>query len=200
MDKPVYLGSKSPRRKELLGLTGIKFNIFSITGMDEDALLAEYPGDILEAAEHLAVEKARLALSSKDDGIFITADTLVITDDGSVLGKPSGKDEARQFLNLLAGNWHTVVTGVALAESGSQDQAEIRIASTLETTRVKFAPMTSDEIEEYIATDEPYDKAGGYGIQGRASVHIEGIEGCYFNVVGFPLHAFWKLWKSFTCS
>jgi len=86
-----------------------------------------------------------------------------------------------------------VATGVALAES-----PEGRIDSVLESTRVKFARMSAGEVEEYIATGEPFDKAGGYGIQGRASIYIERIEGCYFNVVGFPLHAFWKMWRRFT--
>jgi septum formation protein len=107
-----------------------------------------------------------------------------------VLGKPRDPSEAVMFLDRLAGNWHTVATGVALSEKG-------RIESILEATRVKFAPMTAKEIRDYIATGEPFDKAGGYDIQGRASIYIERIEGDYFNVVGFPVHAFWEMWKKF---
>ncbi len=160
--------------------------------VDEAAILEGYSGDVESQAEFIARAKAEVALKLGIPGIFITADTLVISDDGAVLGKPRDEREATLFLDRLAGNWHTVATGVAVAQ-GSPD----RIESVLETTRVKFAAMTDDEIREYIATGEPFDKAGGYGIQGRVSIHIEKIDGCYFNVVGFPLHAFWKLWKHF---
>ncbi|MCK4720680.1 Maf family protein, partial [bacterium] len=132
-------------------------------------------------------------------GTFITADTIVISDDGVVLGKPSDNSEAALFLDRLAGNWHTVATGVAVSSrdiSGTPGDGD-RIVSILVTTRVKFIPMSVSEILEYIATSEPFDKAGGYGIQGQASKYIEKIDGCYFNVVGFPISAFWKLWKEF---
>ncbi len=196
MAKTLYLASASPRRKELLGLTDLEFQLIQPGDIDEEAILQNHSGDLLEQAEFLAREKGRIALEQGASGIFITADTLVIADDGTVLGKPADEVEAGMFLDRLAGNWHTVATGVALSEN--IEGTEPRIESTLETTRVKFAPMTDEEITAYIATVEPYDKAGGYGIQGRASIHIERIDGCYFNVVGFPLHAFWELWKKFT--
>jgi septum formation protein len=198
MAKKIYLGSRSPRRKELLALTGLVFEVHPLEEIDEEALLSGYRGDVTRRAEHLAREKGRMALKLGLPGVFITADTLVIADDGTVLGKPREAGEAAVFLDRLAGNWHTVATGVALTETGSPGSAEGRIDSVLATTRVKFAPMTQQEIEAYIATGEPFDKAGGYGIQGRASIYIERIDGCYFNVVGFPLHAFWELWKRFT--
>ncbi|HDS30982.1 MAG TPA: septum formation protein Maf [Firmicutes bacterium] len=197
MDKPIYLGSKSPRRRELLALTGLIFKVRPLEEMDEEALLSDYRGEIIGGAEFLAVEKARKAMKLEMPGYFITADTLVISDDGKVLGKPRDNDEAKMFLDRLAGNWHTVATGVALSEAPCEICPDGRIESIVETTRVKFAPMDALEIQQYIETGEPFDKAGGYGIQGRASIHIERIEGCYFNVVGFPLHAFWKMWKRF---
>ena len=197
MEPIIYLWSKSPRRKELLELTGLKFQVHAPVEADENSLLMGYKGDVIGRARFLAIEKAKMALKSGIPGIFITADTLVISDDGAVLGKPSDKGEAQVFLDRLAGNWHTVATGVALAESQSEKYPDGRIDSIIETTRVKFAPMTPKEIRDYIATGEPFDKAGGYGIQGRASIYIEGIEGCFFNVVGFPLNAFWKMWKKF---
>jgi septum formation protein len=196
MAKNLYLASASPRRKELLELTDLEFQLIQPGDIDEEAILRNHSGDVLDQAEFLAREKGRIALEQGVSGIFITADTLVIADDGTVLGKPADELEAGMFLDRLAGNWHTVATGVALSEN--IEGATPRIESVLETTRVKFAPMTDEEISAYIATGEPYDKAGGYGIQGRASIHIERIDGCYFNVVGFPLHAFWKLWKKFT--
>jgi septum formation protein len=186
----LFLCSHSPRRKELLELTGLKFEVCPLHGIDEEALLEGYAGEVSGRAEFLARKKADVALRLDIPGMFITADTIVVSDDGAVLGKPRDPSEAEMFLDRLAGNWHTVATGVALCEKG-------RIESILETTRVKFAPMTAREIRDYIATGEPFDKAGGYGIQGRASIYIERIEGDYFNVVGFPVHAFWGMWKGF---
>jgi septum formation protein len=193
----LYLSSHSPRRKELLELTGLKFDVHPIANIDEDKLTEHYKGDVLFRAEYLAREKAKAVPGLGISGIFITADTLVIADDGIVLGKPKDASEAEVFLDRLSGNWHTVATGVALSEI-SPESKKPRVESILETTRVKFTAMTSREIRDYIVTNEPYDKAGGYGIQGRASIYIERIEGCYFNVVGFPLHAFWQMWKEFT--
>jgi septum formation protein len=217
MTHRIYLCSKSPRRAELLELTGLKFEVFSLDDVDEEALLRGHEGDVIGRAEYLAREKAKAALRLGKPGIFITADTLVIADDGAVLGKPADTNEAELFLDRLAGNWHTVATGVALSEveasvveaseveaseveASESDGIKTRTSSLVETTRVKFASMTAAEIRRYIATGEPFDKAGGYGIQGRASVYIERIEGCYFNVVGFPVHAFWEMWKAFTKS
>jgi len=201
MAKTLYLASASPRRKELLELTDLAFTVKTPGEIDEEALLKDFAGDVLEQAEYLARAKGRIVLDEGITGIFITADTLVIADDGTVLGKPANELEAGLFLDRLAGNWHTVATGVALSENiKDAENVEVsgsRTESILETTRVKFAPMTDDEMKAYIATGEPFDKAGGYGIQGRASIHIERIDGCYFNVVGLPLHAFWKLWGKF---
>ena len=186
----LYLCSKSPGRRELLDLTGLKFEVRPLDGIDEDSLLKGYHGKVSRRAEFLARKKADAALKMGIDGIFITANTIVVSDDGAVLGKPRDPKEAEMFLDRLAGNWHTVATGVALSAQG-------RIESILETTRVKFAPMTAREIRDYIATGEPFDKAGGYGIQGRASIYIERIDGDYFNVVGFPVHKFWEMWTKF---
>ena len=196
-DKKIYLASASPRRKELLNLTGLTFSVRPLENVEEDVILRGCDYELDESAEFLAREKAKAALERNIEGIVITADTIVISDDGQMLGKPANVSEAALFLDRLAGNWHTVATGVAIAERDPAANKD-RIVSTLETTRVKFAPMTDKEIQDYIATGEPFDKAGGYGIQGRVSIFIERIEGDYFNVVGFPLHAFWKAWKKFT--
>lgn len=195
----IYLASQSTRRQELLKLTGLEFEIKPLENFDERRALKDYSGDVVGQAEFLSRAKAVAALASNLTGTFITADTIVISDDGVVLGKPSDESEAALFLDRLAGNWHTVATGVAVS---SRDISEKpgdgdRIESILVTTRVKFFPMSGTEILEYIATGEPFDKAGGYGIQGQASKYIEKIEGCYFNVVGFPISAFWKLWNEF---
>lgn len=195
----IYLASQSTRRQELLKLTGLEFEIKPLENFDEQSALKDYSGDVVGQAEFLARAKASAALASNLPGTFITADTIVISDDGVVLGKPSDKSEAALFLDRLAANWHTVATGVAVSRrdiSGDPGGGE-RIESILVTTRVKFFPMSGSEMREYIATGEPFDKAGGYGIQGRASKYIEKIDGCYFNVVGFPISAFWKLWIEF---
>jgi len=197
MADKIYLCSSSPRRRELLALTGLEFEVMPLEGIEEDAFLHSCQGDVVERAEKLALKKMEVALGLGIPGIFITADTLVISDDGAVLGKPATAKEAEVFLDRLAGNWHTVATGVALGKL-PQVGGKPLVDSVLEVTRVKFAPMSLDEIRDYIATGEPFDKAGGYGIQGRASIYIERIEGDYFNVVGFPLHAFWKMWKRFS--
>lgn len=199
MDELIYLASRSPRRRELLQLTGLEFEILPLEIQDEKALLEGFSGDIVEQAECIALAKIRLALDSNLPGIFIAADTIVVSEDGVVLGKPANKLEVGLYLDRLSGNWHTVATGVALARRQKSESlgGTEHIESVLVTTRVKFSPMTRTEIREYIATGEPFDKAGGYGIQGRASIFIEKIDGCYFNVVGFPLNAFWNLWKNF---
>jgi len=197
MTNTIYLASASPRRRELLALTGLEFTVRPLDEIDEEAYVRDYDGEVTSQAGFLAREKAKHAVALDIPGIFITADTLVISDDGAVLGKPRDDEEATLFLDRLAGNWHTVATGVALTENKA-DGNPAKIDSILATTRVKFAPMTDDEILDYIHTGEPFDKAGGYGIQGRASIYIEKIDGCYFNVVGFPLNAFWGMWRKFT--
>jgi septum formation protein len=190
MPKTIFLASKSPRRRELLALTGLTFSIFETNEVDEEDVISKYIGETEKASEFMAVEKANNVLKSGVDGIFITADTIVVDESKSILGKPADEEEAAKFLRILSGKWHMVSTGVAIVDS-----ADKKIHSINETTLVKFGPMTDEEISSYIATGEPFDKAGGYGIQGRASIYIEKIDGCYFNVVGFPLYAFWNLWK-----
>ena len=117
--------------------------------------------------------------STAEGDILLTADTVVIAG-GEILGKPKDKDECRQFMNMLSGRTHQVATGCCIISKG-------RKTSFTEITDVTFRQLTDEEIEEYISTDEPYDKAGGYGIQGKASLLIEKINGDYFNVVGLPL-------------
>jgi septum formation protein len=109
--------------------------------------------------------------------------------DGELLGKPSGAEDAARMLRLLSGREHRVLTGVAVALEG-------KLRTGCETTRVVFDEISEEQIAAYVASGEPFDKAGAYGIQGRASVFVKGIEGCYFNVVGLPLHLLAKLLES----
>lgn len=183
--KKVILGSGSPRRRELLHLL---FERFEVVAADVDETLAE--SEPQAVAEKLAMRKAEAVLqkTGEADALIIGADTLVFAE-GQILGKPRDKADAKAMLRLLSGRTHQVITGVALLEGG-------RGCVFSETTDVTFAPMKPEEIEEYVATADPMDKAGAYGIQGRASRYIAGIRGCYYNVMGLPVHRLYEELKS----
>ncbi|MBR3969933.1 MAG: septum formation protein Maf [Ruminococcus sp.] len=171
----IILASASPRRRELMGIITPDFTAVSI---DADETL---PDNInpLTASEYLAEIKASAAAEKFPDSIVIGCDTTVICG-GEILGKPKNKEECRRFMNMLSGRTHQVATGCCII-------AKNRKTSFTEITEVTFRQLSAKEIEEYISTDEPYDKAGGYGIQGKASLLIEKINGDYFNVVGLPV-------------
>lgn len=171
----IILASASPRRRELMGIITPDFTAVSI---DADETL---PDNInpLTASEYLAEKKASAAAEKFPDSIVIGCDTTVICG-GEILGKPKNKEECRRFMNMLSGRTHQVATGCCII-------AKNRKTSFTEITEVTFRQLSAEEIEEYISTDEPYDKAGGYGIQGKASLLIEKINGDYFNVVGLPV-------------
>lgn len=171
----IILASASPRRRELMGIITPDFTAVSI---DADETL---PDNInpLTASEYLAEIKASAAAEKFPDSIVIGCDTTVICG-GEILGKPKNKEECRRFMNMLSGRTHQVATGCCII-------AKNRKTSFTEITEVTFRQLSAEEIEEYISTDEPYDKAGGYGIQGKASLLIEKINGDYFNVVGLPV-------------
>jgi septum formation protein len=174
----LILASASPRRAEILHNAGYAFAVVS-SAIDETPI----PGESAEAmVARLADAKAELvAARSVGPAIVVAADTAVLIG-AQILGKPRTTEDARQMLYMLSGMTHSVVTGVTLIRL---PDAERR--SFVESTLVHFAAMTAEEIEEYLATGEPFDKAGGYAIQGRAGRFIPRIEGCYFNVVGLPL-------------
>lgn len=135
-----------------------------------------------EMVQRLADAKAELvAARSVGPAIVIAADTAVLAG-SQILGKPRTTEDARQMLRALSGATHSVVTGVSLVRLPDGERR-----SFVETTRVQFSPLSAEDIEDYLATGEPFDKAGGYAIQGRAGRFIPRIEGCYFNVVGLPL-------------
>jgi septum formation protein len=174
----LILASASPRRAQILRDAGISFSVLS-SAVDETPYAGETPEQMVE---RLANAKAEL-VSARAVGpaILIAADTVVVVD-GHVLGKPRSTDDARRMLQLFSGRTHSVVTGVSLIRLPEMDRRQF-----VETTLVTFAPLTSDEISRYLATEEPFDKAGAYAIQGYAGRYIPRIEGCYFNVVGLPL-------------
>jgi septum formation protein len=174
----LILASASPRRAEILRDAGFTFTVLS-SAIDETPIPGESAQDLVQ---RLADAKAELvAARAVGPAIVIAADTVVLLE-GQVLGKPRTTEEARQMLNRLAGHTHSVVTGVTLIRL---PDAERR--SFVETTHVHFSPLSPEELTRYLSTEEPFDKAGAYAIQGRAGRYIPRIEGCYFNVVGLPL-------------
>jgi septum formation protein len=173
----LILASQSPRREALLKQIGLQFEV---APSDVDERLAEGV-DPVDAAKRLALEKARSVAAGRVQGLVIGADTVVVVD-GRILGKPSGPEEARSMLRLLSGREHQVTTGIAVV-----DVATGRSRSEAVTTAVKFAPLSDLVIDRYVATGEPLDKAGAYAIQGFGALLIEGISGCFYNVVGLPL-------------
>ncbi|MGI5989005.1 MAG: Maf family protein [Lachnospiraceae bacterium] len=192
MEKKIILCSGSPRRQELLKLLVPSFEIRK-SDADETFLC----GNPEKFAVELAKRKAKAVWEKLDAGgrekaILISADTSVWLNDRE-FGKPSDKSEAFEMIRSLSGRAHAVVTGVCVM---SHDR-EVCFA---EKTIVHVLPMSTEEIEAYVSTPEPYDKAGGYGIQGAFSRYISGIEGDYFNVVGLPVSHLWQALKQFGIS
>lgn len=158
---------------------GLTFTVVP-ADIDEEAVRITRPAAL---AERLALIKAQaVAEKQADPCLVIGADTVVVSR-GRVLGKPRDTDEAAAMLRRLSGSWHRVITGVAVA-----DALTGQYRTGHETTAVRFSPMTDHEIRDYIATGDPMDKAGAYGIQGLAGMYIPRIRGCFFNVMGLPLH------------
>jgi septum formation protein len=174
-DVKVILASDSPRRRQLLDLIGIAHEVRP-SNIDESIKGKETPR---KHAERLAREKASVAARSEPDAVTIAADTIVVID-RKILGKPTSAVDAGSMLSLLNGRNHTVITAVAVA-LGS------KLKSGVEEVHVKFRKLAEDEIDAYIATGEPMDKAGAYGIQGFGATIVERIEGDYFAVMGLPL-------------
>ena len=179
--KHIILASASPRRKEILESIGAKFRVVT-ADTDEGCHIT----DPVELTVELARKKGQavyelLKSRGEDEGaIIISADTVVACD-GKVLGKPRDKDEAWQMLNMLSGKTHIVATGIAVTVGG-------KTHTDCSVTQVEVSQIPSGQIEKYIDSGDPFDKAGGYGIQGSFSRWIKGIHGCYFGVVGLPIN------------
>ena len=171
------LASASPRRQALLRTLWIEFRI--VPSLADEA--GPLPDDGCRRAEALALRKAAEVATRVGEGLVLGADTIVECD-GRLLGKPRDRDEARRFLRLLSGRSHLVVTALALVEAGGG-----RTVTGQEVTEVCVRPLMAEEIDAYVGTDEPLDKAGGYAIQGAGGTFIEGIKGSFTNVVGLPL-------------
>jgi septum formation protein len=180
----LVLASQSPRRRELLATAGFQFTVRA-RPVEERRGLNESPRDYVS---RLAREKAEAAWEGQQE-VVLGADTTVVLGD-RVLEKPQDADEAREMLRALSGARHTVMTGICLRGEGGA-------IVDCESTDVYFAELSNDEIEVYVRSGEPMDKAGAYAIQGLASKFVERVEGCYFNVMGLPLAMFYRHWKTF---
>lgn len=185
----LILASRSPRRRELLALTGFTYEV--LPGNGEEIITSTDPEEVVK---ELSLQKANMILEEVSEGdVIIGADTVVAID-GKILGKPGTKENAFAMLRELQGRTHEVFTGVTLLEKGKEEEAD----TFAERTIVHVLPMTDEEIHAYIETGEPMDKAGAYGIQGRFAPYVSGIEGDYQNVVGLPvskLYTFLKKYK-----
>ena len=184
----IILASNSPRRRELLAGLGVDFTVKVIGGIDESWPHNLKGEDIplFISREKAAPYKAAIA----SDELVITADTIVYVD-GEVLGKPADKADARRMLRLISGRWHEVITGVTLMTAERERSFAV-------TTKVKFCNLTDEEIDSYVESGLPMDKAGAYGIQEWIGyVGVEAIEGSYFNVVGLPVQRLYRELLSF---
>ena len=171
----IILASKSPRRREILELMGIEFTVLP-SDIEEEGVTAPSP-------EKLALKLATLKgldVSKRGSGPVLSADTIVVVH-GKILGKPKDEGEAKEMLKLLSGRGHEVITGVSISKDGNI------LGSFIDTTKVFFKELSEEEINWYVSTTDPYDKAGGYGVQSKGGIFVQKIEGCFFNVVGLPL-------------
>jgi septum formation protein len=175
MSVRIILASQSPRRRELLALIGIAHDVMP-ADLDESVLPNEAP---TTHAERLARAKAEAIARQESNAVVIGSDTIVVLD-GDILGKPRDHDDAAAMLRRLSGRTHTVHTAVAVARNG-------QVVSGVESVDVTFRPLSNEQIETYIATGEPMDKAGAYGIQGYGAVIVERVHGDYFAVMGLAL-------------
>ncbi len=189
MKKRIILGSASPRRKELLSQIGVEFEV--MVSEKEERYESTAPDEIVK---ELALMKAGNVLSEAkgEDLVVIGADTVVVLD-GRILGKPRDGEEAKAMLRDLRGREHQVFTGVAVIFREEGEEARTENYSV--RTRVFVHAMTEEEIEAYVETGEPLDKAGAYGIQGRFAAYIDRIEGDYYNVVGLPVSRLYQTLK-----
>ena len=186
--KKIILASGSPRRKELLDLTGLKYQVIS-PNAEEKPLPEETPKEFVT---RLALEKALSVAVNNADDVVIGCDTVVVLNGKTILGKPRSKKDAKDMLMRLAGREHTVLSGVAAVWHRKGKQRVITVE-----TRVRIKQLEDWEINWYLDTGEPLDKAGAYALQGQGAIFIEGIVGSHTNVIGLPLMETVMLLRSF---
>lgn len=179
----LILASGSPRRSEIMNSVGWEFTK-EVPDIDESELEGETPETYVR---RLAAAKAETVAARYAEGIVLAADTTVVID-GKIVGKPVDAADARRMIAMLSGNWHEVLTGIAISRNGVTDVG-------LQRTRVKFAPMMEAEIDFLVEKGDPLDKAGAYAVQAQAALFIEEIEGDYWNVVGLPISLVYEMVK-----
>jgi len=181
----LYLASKSPRRKNILNQLMVDFEVLEID-VDEDVIQDEGPQEYLDRIVKSKVTAAGNKILQENLTLkpFLVADT-VVSHKNKIFGKPTTKDHAHRMLKELSGTTHTVTTGIALGHFSKSK--EIEFVQNHSHTVVEMKSLSAKEIERYVLTEEPMDKAGGYGIQGLGASFVKGIGGCYFNVVGLPI-------------
>ena len=177
----IILASSSPRRRELLSMIGLNY-VIKTSGEEEVQPHGLPPAEFVKT---LALQKAQPVANLHPGDCVIGADTIVYLE-GDILGKPHTPDVAKAYLSRMQGKQHVVFTGVAVLKNG---KADVRHCETT----VTFSPMTEREIDAYVATGEPLDKAGAYGVQGPGGIFVERVEGNYFNVIGLPLPMLYKM-------
>lgn len=187
--EPLILASSSPRRAGILRAVGWPFEVLAPT-VDESIKPRESAREYVQRLGRTKAEAA-IALAPHLTELVLGADT-VVTVEGEVFGKPRDADDARRMLKRLNNRWHEVLTGVALVRA-----VDKRCAVAYEQTRVRFAAMSDAEIDWYVGTGEPADKAGAYAVQGQAALFIKNIEGDYWNVVGLPVRLVYELARDF---
>lgn len=185
MTYKIILASGSPRRKEILEQAGVTFQI--IPSQKEEITSATEPQEVVE--ELASIKAEDVAKQAPANTIVIGADTIVCNE-GTILGKPKDEAEAIEMLLKLQGHTHMVYTGVCLLIKNADGSVDVK--KFVEATKVKISEITEEEIKKYCMTGEPLDKAGAYAIQGKFAKYVEGIEGDYYNVVGFPLARFYQ--------
>ncbi len=185
--RTIILASASPRRKEILEKTGLKFRVDK-SGCEEKMDTGLKPHDL---AKFLSREKAREVARRHGNALVIAADTIVVLR-GRIFGKPCDKEQAKEMLRIFSGKTHSVITGFTIIDTASKKELSRSIKS-----KVFFRRLSADEIEAYIRSGEPLDKAGAYGIQELGAVLIKRIEGDFFNVMGLPLNALAESLKKF---
>lgn len=185
--KQVILASSSPRRKELLQNIGLTFKV-EPGNYEEDLSCGLEPHEL---AQRISLGKAESVATRYEDSIVIGADTIILLD-GKIMGKPHTDGEARKMLAAISGRSHSVITGFSIIETASG-----RMVSRSVETKVYIKNLAPDEIDAYVKSGEPLDKAGAYGIQGLGALLVERIEGDYFNVMGLPLFSLMEALKEF---
>lgn len=181
----IILASASPRRRELMELAGYDFEVICAD------IVEAVPKNVQpqEVVMSLALQKAQAVAAENEDAVVVGSDTVVALD-GKILGKPHSESEACEMLRLLSGRTHKVFTGVAVVGDGKEK-------NFFDETDVEFYPLDEDEIKKYVATGEPMDKAGAYGIQGKGSVLVKRINGDFFNVMGLPIAKLYREMSDF---